>query len=229
MIDSTLYTDPRVKAALEELFHEKCAYCETPVTASTDWNVEHFRPKARVAERPDHPGYYWLAYAWSNLYLSCEHCNQRRKPRLRWDGARGAEAGGKEDQFPLADETTRARTPADDLKHEARLLLDPCEDQPEDHLRYMVDGQIVAVSGDRTGEVSIQVFNLARPPLRDARREVIAAAVFDLKLIRKYEAEGQMDAAADFRLHLETFLLADRCQYAGAARAVVRDPDAFGV
>ncbi len=47
--------------------------------------------------------------------------------------------------------------------------------------------------------------------------------------VRKYEAEGQVDVAADFRRHLEMFLLPDRCQYAGAARAVVRDPDAFGV
>jgi len=228
-VDPGIYADDRVKAALEKLFHEKCAYCETRITAPADWDVEHFRPKGRVAERSDHPGYYWLAYAWSNLFPSCQHCNQRRKDRPRWGDLQYAEAGGKEDQFPLADEGTRAMGSRDDPKREERLLLDPCEDQPENHLRYAVDGQIVAVAGDRQGEVSIEVFHLARRRLRDARREVILATIFDLKAIRKFEAEGQVEAAAEFRRHLETFLLPDRCQYAGAARAVVRDPDAFGV
>jgi uncharacterized protein (TIGR02646 family) len=227
--DPDIYAADQVKAALEELFHDKCAYCETKITASADWDVEHFRPKGKVAERSGHPGYYWLTYEWSNLYPSCPHCNQRRKDRPRWGDLRHAEAGGKGDQFPLDDEGTRTLKPGDDPKREARLLLDPCEDQPESHLRYMVDGQIVAVAGDRRGEASIEVFHLARRRLRDARREVITAAIFVLKFIRKYEAEGQMEAAADFHKLLATSLLADRCQYAGAARAVTRDPDAFGV
>lgn len=224
-----IYAADQVKAALEKLFHDKCAYCESKPTASADWDVEHFRPKGRVAERVGHPGYYWLAYEWTNLYPSCQHCNQRRRDPPRWGDLRYAETGGKGDQFPLEDEGTRASCPGDDLKREARLLLDPCEDQPEEHLRYTVDGQIVAVAGDRRGDASIEVFHLKRRRLRDARREVIIAAVFDLKAIRKYEAEGREDVAAEFREHLERFLLGDHCPYAGAARAVVRDPDAFGV
>lgn len=227
-VDPDIYADDRVKAALEKIFHEKCAYCETKITASADWDVEHFRPKGKVAERSDHSGYYWLAYTWSNLYPSCQHCNQRRKDRPRWGDLRYAGAGGKKDQFPLEEEGTRAMGSGDKLEREARLLLDPCEDQPEDHLRYTVDGQIVAVAGDPKGEVSIKIFHLARRRLRVARQDVIAATVSNLKLIRKYEAEGRMEVAADFRSLLETFLLADSCQYAGAARAVVRDPVAFG-
>jgi uncharacterized protein (TIGR02646 family) len=164
-----IYAADQVKAALEKLFHDKCAYCESKPTASADWDVEHFRPKGRVAERSDHPGYYWLVYAWVNLYPSCQHCNQRRKDPPRWGDLRYAETGGKGDQFPLEDEGTRALKPGGDLKREARLLLDPCEDQPEEHLRYTVDGQIVAVAGDRRGEVSIGVFHLQRRRLRDRR------------------------------------------------------------
>jgi uncharacterized protein (TIGR02646 family) len=227
--DDKVYADSRVKAALEKLFHDKCAYCETPLAAPSDWDVEHFRPKKAVAERLDHPGYYWLAYEWTNLYPSCQHCNQSRRDRPRWGDPETGPAAGKMDQFPLEDERTRALRPADDLRSERRLLIDPCEDQPEDHLRYMVDGQIVAVQDDRPGETSIQVFHLTRRRLRDARREVIAAAVFVLKAMKKYQAEGEQDAMADFREYLESFLLADHRPYAGAARAVVRDPDAFGV
>ena len=227
--DDAVYADPRVKAALEKLFHDKCAYCETPLAAPSDWDVEHFRPKKAVAERKDHPGYYWLAYEWANLYPSCQHCNQSRKDRPRWGDPVSGPTAGKSDQFPLEDEGTRAFLPTDDLKRERRLLIDPCEDQPEDHLRYTIDGGIVEVQDDRQGETSIQVFHLTRRRLRDARRKVILAAIFDLKAIRRFEASGHEEAADEFRRHLETLLLADDCPYAGAARAVVRDPDAFGV
>ena len=111
--DPGIYADDWVKAALEELFHRKCAYCEAPIGAEADWNVEHFRPKGRVAERHGHPGYYWLAYEWLNLYPVCEHCNQRRKDRPLWGDLQFAEAGGKQDQFPLEDEATRAMAPGD--------------------------------------------------------------------------------------------------------------------
>ena len=42
---SSVYADREVKAALEALFKDKCAYCETKITAPSDWDVEHFRPQ----------------------------------------------------------------------------------------------------------------------------------------------------------------------------------------
>lgn len=226
---TAVYGHDQVRAALEALFHDKCAYCETKIVAGSDWDVEHFRPKGKVAERDDHPGYYWLAYEWSNLYPSCSHCNQRRKDRPRWGDLQYAGSGGKLDQFPLEDEATRALSPDDDLSLETRLLLDPCADRPEEHLRYTVDGQVVAVAGSRKGEVSVDVFHLQRRRLRDQRRNKVETAVYILKFIRKYEAEGNVEAARDFRDLLETRLLADACDYAGAARAVLRDPALFGL
>src|SRR3954454_1457494 len=76
--DRNIYAHEEVRKALEELFHRKCAYCEIS-TARVDWEVEHYRPKGRVAERQGHPGYYWLAYDWDNLFPSCTFCNQHRK------------------------------------------------------------------------------------------------------------------------------------------------------
>ncbi len=140
---SGLYRDPDVRRALEEVFHGKCAYCESRPTSVSSWNVEHYRPRGRVAERPDHPGYYWLAYAWTNLYLACELCNQRRKDAPRWDDPVALPAAGKHDQFPLEDEEERAMSPQDDLASERPLLLDPCApyEDPEDHLTYDIQGQ----------------------------------------------------------------------------------------
>lgn len=224
-----VYAHDQVKAALEELFHDKCAYCETKIAAGFDWDVEHFRPKGKVAERDDHPGYYWLAYEWSNLYPSCSHCNQRRRDRPRWGDLRFAGSGGKLDQFPLEDESTRALSPDGDLGSEKRLLLDPCDDRPEEHLRFTVDGQIVAAAGSQQGEISIKVFHLARRRLRDRRRDQVEAVVALLKIVHKHEAEGNEEAAQDFRAFLDTWFLADSCEYAAVARAVVRDPVVFGL
>jgi len=49
----------RLKKYLQELFHSTCAYCESTITHTAFGDVEHYRPKGKVAEDPDHPGYYW--------------------------------------------------------------------------------------------------------------------------------------------------------------------------
>jgi hypothetical protein len=75
------YGLPEVKSALAELFHGKCAYCETSYDASQPMDVEHWRPKAQVesVEGKTKPAYYWLAASWENLLPCCIDCNRRRK------------------------------------------------------------------------------------------------------------------------------------------------------
>ena len=80
----------------EEIFDNKCAYCETPLVRQSA-DAEHYRPKAKVTYKDDeditrrprvidhtgaeieHPGYFWLAYNWKNLLPSCEICNRTSK------------------------------------------------------------------------------------------------------------------------------------------------------
>jgi hypothetical protein len=91
---------------LENVFHGKCAYCETHIHMSRQsGHAEHFRPKGGVnyeehgkkrlkkatvedegGQSIEHPGYFWLAYHWKNLLPSCEFCNS---------------GGGKKNQFPV--------------------------------------------------------------------------------------------------------------------------------
>lgn len=73
------YKTDDIKAALNNIYHGKCAFCETK---SESMHVEHFRPKRG--------GYYWLAYSWDNLLLSCPTCNTN-----------------KSDVFPLAKGRTK--------------------------------------------------------------------------------------------------------------------------
>ena len=108
------YKNDAVKARLVDLFHGKCAYCESFYSSTQPMDVEHFRPKGAVAEDDEHPGYYWLAATWENLLPSCIDCNRQRN---QFDVVEGETISlGKKDRFPIGG--TRARTPNDDLDDE---------------------------------------------------------------------------------------------------------------
>jgi len=225
-----VYAHDLVRAALEELFHGKCAYCESRVTARSDWPVEHFRPKGRVAERPDHPGYYWLAYEWTNLYLACTLCNERRRDRARWgDCSFAGTTGGKADQFPLVDEAGRAMSPSYDLDQEKPLLLDPCRDDPADFLGYGVNGEVMAVADNPRGQATIDICHLNRSRLCDLRRDVVTVISGVLTILTTGSREISETARADFLSLLHQWMLADSREYAAVARTVFRDPAAFGL
>jgi len=218
-----LYKEDAVRAALEKLFRNKCAYCESHGMAGFPWDVEHYRPKGRVAEDDTHPGYYWLAYTWANLYPSCVFCNQSRRDKPTFDDPITGEAAGKVDQFPIDPPGSRARQPVDDLNAEGRLLLDPCNDQPEDHIGFKANGEVQERDGSAIGARSILVFNLQRKRLRDARRDHLDTIQ---ELIDEHIAAGS-DRATTTNAVL-TVLARGGKQYAGLARAVLADQAAFG-
>lgn len=122
--DAAIYGHADVKDALVVDQHGKCCYCESKFEATGFGDVEHFRPKAGVRQQPksplEKPGYYWLAYTWSNLLYSCEICNRRYKSN--W--------------FPLINPTGRARQHQDRLSHERPLLPHPCRTDPMAELTF---------------------------------------------------------------------------------------------
>jgi uncharacterized protein (TIGR02646 family) len=75
------YRHDNIKNALIDMFHGKCAYCESDIVHIDYGHIEHFKPKGASA-------YYELAVDWDNLLLACGRCN-------------GAENKGN--KFPLAD------------------------------------------------------------------------------------------------------------------------------
>jgi uncharacterized protein (TIGR02646 family) len=74
------YSKPYVKRALQEMFHDKCAYCESKITHVSYPHIEHYRPKRQ---------YPHLTFCWENFLLACGMCNG---PTY------------KGDRFPLQDE-----------------------------------------------------------------------------------------------------------------------------
>lgn len=145
------YRKDSVKTQLHKLFHGKCAYCETFYQSVAPVDVEHYRPKAGVGEDKSHTGYWWLAMDWENLLPSCIHCNRLNKhitPVISTNlvELRAEDVGfskqrvvttGKGTSFPILGQ--RGTEKSRDCSAEYALLLDPCRDDPQDHLLFHIE------------------------------------------------------------------------------------------
>ena len=180
--DFKVYRHPSVREALTQLFHGKCAYCEAKVSVTQPVDVEFFRPKAGVLERPEHPGYWWLAMVWENMLASCADCNRIRTH----EGIRT----GKANRFPLVDEAERAFKPGEETR-ERPLLLDPCRDFPEEHLVFDQSGHVA--SDTERGHTTIAVLGLNRPALVNARRIAAEEIKYRFELLNQLpEGEARL-------------------------------------
>jgi uncharacterized protein (TIGR02646 family) len=149
--------------ALAKLFHGKCAFCESKVELNERGILDHLRPKwatrgLRGEYAPEH--YWWLAFVWSNLYLACPACNKQRGQRFPVHGRRVAGPDG-------------------DVATERPLLLDPCADRPQEHLRFHLSGEIEPVT--LRGEATVSLIALNRSELV-RRRRVLKSEIFDVTM-----------------------------------------------
>jgi uncharacterized protein (TIGR02646 family) len=180
-----IYGAEAVKTPLRRAQNEKCCFCEAHVGHISYGDVEHIRPKAgfrqRRGGRLTRPGYFWLAYEWTNLLFSCQLCNQR----------------GKETLFPLEQPARRARSPRDLLSNERPLFINPAEEDPSRFLGFREE-MLYPVRNSRRGRATIDALHLNRPALAEHRRErlvqLTALAKARLQLLEKIaraEADGQ--------------------------------------
>jgi len=126
----------KVKIQIYEDQNGKCCYCENTRNISYETDVEHFRPKLNkdTSENDKFLGYWWLAYEWSNLLLSCNICNRKYK----------------KNQFPLLNENCRAITPNDNLGQEESFLIDPLKEDPKDFIGFDWENKsVIALGKDR--------------------------------------------------------------------------------
>lgn len=147
---SRLYTRGEVKETLKQLFHGKCAYCESlvsPESAFTD--VDEFRPKGgsmNLDGSHDSNHYWWLAYEWNNLYHVCMVCNRQYKRNY----------------FPVRD-NIRAEV-LGDLSVENPLLLDPCN-KIDFEVQHIDFDNAKAIPLSEEGEITIKILGLNRSKL----------------------------------------------------------------
>lgn len=131
--DEKLWKELRIHLVI--IFHNRCAYCQRNLGNDVRvCEVEHYRPKGKVDEDAQHPGYWWLAYEPTNYLPACKECN-------------GLVKGNR---FPLLDERQRVRNISTDLENDALsvdlyqdltqeqpVLLNPYQDDPDDYLSFL--------------------------------------------------------------------------------------------
>jgi uncharacterized protein (TIGR02646 family) len=190
-----------LKRLKEDIYHGKCAYCESKSEHVAALEVEHFRPKNGLKkEKPGdekHKGYYWLGNEWSNLLLSCPKCNGKGAKGTRFpiSGKRvyddsPFDANGEIDSF----DRTLLIAVNSPLIDEKPLLLNPEYDDPKDHLAFDHLGQILGIT--KEGKATINICKLDRDELYVRRQEVVDDFVNNIKRlvyglgIRKINIEG---------------------------------------
>ncbi|GAA2349117.1 hypothetical protein [Dactylosporangium salmoneum] len=123
--DSNLYGGHGIKEALLNAQHGKCVYCESLPRSVAHGDVEHFRPKAGYDEGHgyNYGGYFWNAYTWSNLFYSCQVCNQTYKGNL----------------FPVLPDGTGTLvrdTYNSDVSKESPVFIDAGQEDPRQFIRF---------------------------------------------------------------------------------------------
>ncbi len=156
-IQEDVYQHETVKQSLRTAQHDKCCFCESKITHISWGDIEHFRPKKGYRQRLNdlltRPGYYWLAYAWSNLLFCCQLCNQPHKRNL----------------FPLRRGSTRAVSHHVPLGNERPQFVDPTVEDPGLLIGFREEYPF-AVGNNQRGKATIRGLGLERPELTEKRR-----------------------------------------------------------
>ena len=210
--------------ALARLSNSKCWYSESQ-NPTSDKNVDHFRPKASVADDPLHEGYWWLAFHSANYRYASQWCNQRRHDRIN------GTSGGKADIFPLQEGSFRASQETDDIRSERPLLLDPINPEDCRLLTFRTDGRPVPTAQPGTfaherAQVSIDAYHLHCHPLVTERRAVAARIERVVKTIDLAVPKlASNDVRTIYQLQLKELLclINHNAAYSAAALAYARE------
>ena len=204
-----IYAHDSVKNALLEAQHSKCCYCESKFRATYPGAVEHFRPKGAVQQERnqgrEYPGYYWLAYSWENLLVSCHSCNSK-----------------KGTLFPLSDPGARARNHCVNMGAEHPLLVDPASEEPRQHIRFRGSASVPLT---KRGRETIRVLGLDRSGLEEERREKLAS-LDNLKLIAGLGEKVDREWVERARKLLEGAVCPD-ARYSSMARDFLKPDNAL--
>lgn len=154
-INEQLFFDRSLIASLRNVFHGKCAFCES--NAHKDGRLVHLRPMRFVYDgaKANRDYYLWLAFEWRNLFYACAHCAKAKKEHFPVRGIRVPYLASFEDA----------------QKYEDSLLIDPTSDEPSKDLDFLYNGLVIGKTIN--GTTSIELLKLNRSELVIARRDRI--------------------------------------------------------
>lgn len=146
--------DDHLKQILEKEFEGKCGYCESRIESYSLAVVDRFRPYNGVRDGRTYYKdlYWWLTYDWDNLIYSCLECSQY-----------------KSNYFPVKGK--RALSPEHLLVEEKKQLINPCIEDPFDHIKCDPKGIFIGLTEE--GNQTIELLKLNRSSLIERRSYVI--------------------------------------------------------
>lgn len=156
IFNEQIYSHSEVKTALQATQDGKCCFCESKIMHISYGDIEHYRPKKgwiQADEALNKPGYYWLAYDWDNLLLSCQICNQRHKKNF----------------FPLLDNLKRALSHEYDIAEESPFFIKPDKEDPQEFIEFKEEIPFPVDDNER-GRITIEKLGLDRETLNESRR-----------------------------------------------------------
>lgn len=177
---------PKFREYLTETFAGKCCYCESPLGAATEGEIELFRP--RIVDDPGPSArkelYWYLAQDWRNLYLACPSCNRNKAGRFPVQGGVRAQEGMPYSQV---------------VNIERPLLLDPCDvyDDPDAHLMFLDDGSVAGRT--ERGRATVEILALNRRALVETRASEALQFQAATSNERRRRADGRGPYAAVWR------------------------------
>jgi len=195
----------KIKADVKSQFSDKCAYCESKISKELRGEIDHFRPRNGAKDfkgfSEDH--YWWLAYEWGNLYLTCEDCGRF-----------------KQSWFPVDSQRAEPGTSYEQVIREKNLLIDPCNDWPDEHLTFNKSGLAIAVTVK--GDTTIQLLNLNRVDLIEKRKRAGRELLKILTEFRNMNTPRTSPGKRSILIKIAAFLKNKTgIEYAGLKRAIL--------
>jgi len=184
--NSSRYGHEVVRTELQQIYHDKCCYCESKIPPVATPQIEHFRPKAKITGVNDN-GYYWLGYEWSNLLMVCPACN-----------------GIKSSKFPLHINNRIVNHPTTNggnldytlfsltsgyLKNERPLIINPEVLYPEKLMYIDYFCKLNPIKGNRYAVTTIRELKLNRDALIAARQKIVDDVIIRIEeqIVIKFE------------------------------------------
>lgn len=167
------YKNDDIRIALRRIYKNKCAFCEHKVE---QYHIEHYRPKKI---------YYWLAFSWDNLLISCATCNQHKGINFEIEGTQASYTDNEANLNAINSDSVNY-----DIL-EIPKLVNPEVTNPLGLIRFLKNGYIE--SSDPRFIYTIETCKLNRDHLNDERRKLLDIFSRDIEsaLIENTSIEDQ--------------------------------------
>lgn len=206
---SERYGHQEIRDALESVYKNKCAYCETKIEPVATAHIDHHRPintyigQYPNGQRQDHLGYYWLGYEWTNLVLSCPACNGTKSSKYHLVNPESR----LQDAPPLVN--NRPNYPehlvnSATVAQENPYLINPEIIDPDLHLTINYFGLLEPIDNSQYGKATIDTCDLNWDPLYQNRLDILSETIDSInkELFQRYRGDELALTEGQFKLRL---------------------------